>query len=120
MRAWWRRMALRWRLWSLGADPHAPEGDLIGFVNPYFDGPMWSWFGLTHSSYLVLPRALLCGMPEWHQKLMVRLLREMEETYDLSDVPDTYQVLLRDEHGRFEHDPLTDYRHPPKLPYRKR
>lgn len=84
----------------------------------YFDGPMWNWFGLSYSSYLVIPRTLLCGMPkEWQQK-MVKLLDEARDVYDQNQIKDRYTVKLRGERGRFESDVLANYRHPPKLPYR--
>lgn len=81
------------------------------------NGPMWNWFGLSYSSYLVLPRALLCGMPEPWQEQMVKLLDEMRETYDPNQIEDDYHIALRDGRGRFKKDPLANYRHPPKLPY---
>lgn len=83
----------------------------------YFDGPMWDWFGLTYSSYLVLPRTLLCGMPiEWQER-MVALLHEMTETYDTDQIKDNYTITLRVD-GKFAKDPLSNYRHPPMLPYK--
>lgn len=82
--------------------------------------PMWDWFGLSYSSYLVLPRSLLCGMPEEWQVKMVALIDEMRKTYDSNKIDDNYDVILRDEKGRFKADPLSNYRHPPKLPYVKK
>jgi hypothetical protein len=83
----------------------------------YFDGPMWNWFGLTYSSYLVLPRTLLCGMPvEWQQR-MSNLLDEMKEVYDSQQINDNYTVILR-VNGKFIKDPLAPYRHPNGLPFR--
>lgn len=58
-------------------------------------GPVWNWFGLSYSSYLVLPRTLLCGMPEDWQERMVALLEEMQDTYDSSQIEDKYTVKLR-------------------------
>jgi len=79
---------------------------------------MWDWFGLSYASYLVVPRALLCGMPDEWQERMVALLNEARETYDSDQIHDNYTVHLRNERGRFVSDPLRDYRHPPALPYR--
>lgn len=88
-------------------------------MNNYFDGPMWNWFNLTYSSYLVIPRALLCGMPlDWQQR-MASLLDECREVYDPYAINDNYTVLLKGKKGRFAIDPLRNYRHPPELPYRK-
>jgi len=83
-----------------------------------FSQPVHDWFGLTYSSYLVIPRTLLCGMPTQWQKEMVRLLDEMRETYDSSQIEDRYTVKLRDDDGRFKKDSLANYRHPPELPYK--
>lgn len=82
------------------------------------DKPMWDWFELTYASYLVLPRALLCGMPVEWQERMVALLEEMRETYEPGACRDDYIVTLRQE-GVFIRDPWRDYRRPPPLPYRK-
>lgn len=85
----------------------------------YKTDPMWDWFGLSYANYLVLPRTLICGMPdEWQQK-MVDLLEEMQETYDSEKIDGDYHVTVRDDNGRFKKDPLSNYRHPPKLPYKK-
>jgi len=82
----------------------------------YFCGPMWNWFSLSHSSYLVIPRALLCGMPPDWQQRMADLLNEVGEVYDQSQIKDTYTVNLR-EGKKYIADPYRDYRHPCKLPY---
>jgi hypothetical protein len=79
---------------------------------------MWDWFGLTRASYLVLPRTLLCGMPEEWQEKFANMLDEMREVYDCSQIQDNYTVQLRGENNRFISDPLRNYRHPPELPYR--
>lgn len=83
-----------------------------------FEHPMRDWFELSYSSYLVVPRSLLCDMPiEW-QRQMVSLLNEMRRVYDTDKIENRYTVKLRGEDGRFKKDPLADYRHPPELPYR--
>jgi hypothetical protein len=90
---------------------------IVGGGNPYFDGPVWYWFSLSYSSYLVLPRALMCGMPIGWQLRMVELLEEAEQVYRWEDMEQDYTVHLRSA-GRFKRDPLANYRHPPQLPYR--
>lgn len=45
------------------------------------DGPMHSWFSLSYSSFLVLPRSLIQEMPTDWQKQMVQLLEEMNERF---------------------------------------
>lgn len=82
-------------------------------------GKIHKWFGLTYARYLVIPRSLLEGMPEEWQIKMADLLDEMRETYDPFKINDNYTVYLRSEGGKFLADPLSNYRHPPKLPYRK-
>ena len=87
-------------------------------TNPYFDGPLWNWFGLSYSSYLVLPRTLLCGMPPKWQERMVALLAEMHEVYETDALEDNYLVTLRGKGGRFKLDPWANYKYPPELPYK--
>jgi hypothetical protein len=84
--------------------------------SPYID--IHHWFELSYSHYLVLPRSLMEGMSVKWQKKMINLLEEMRETYDTDKIKDNYIVTLRDKDGRFTTDPLSNYRHPPKLPYR--
>lgn len=88
-------------------------------MSTYYDGPMWNWFNLTYSSYLVIPRSLLCGMPLDWQEQFAALLDEMRVIYDSSAIQDSYKVILR-VGNRFAADPLRDYRHPPDLPYTSR
>lgn len=83
-------------------------------------GPVHTWFGLTYSSYLVLQRSLMEGMPEEWQTRMVALLEEMAETYDTEAIGGTYNVNLRGRDGSFKRDPYANYRRPPQLPYRKK
>lgn len=92
------------------------------FVNKKkrFYSDIHHWFQLSYSSYLVLPRSLMEGMPiEWQHK-MIDLLEEMREVYDSSKIEDNYTVQLRDKKGRFKEDPLANYRHPVELPYRNK
>lgn len=77
------------------------------------------WFELSYSSYLVLPRSLMEGMPIKWQHKMIDLLEEMREVYDSNKIKDNYVVQLRDGNGRFTKDPLANYRHPGELPYRE-
>lgn len=88
--------------------------------NPYFDGPIWNWFGLTYSAYLVLPRVSLCSMPIGWQRRFVVLMQQAEDMLPPEFHGGTYAVQIRGEHGRFITDPLADYRHPPKVELRPR
>ncbi len=75
-------------------------------------GPIHGWFGLTYSSYLVLPRALLQEMPTEWQRRFVDSIEEIRDYFDCGEVEDDYMVKLRDKDGRFKTDPLGQYRHP--------
>lgn len=86
-------------------------------MQDYFTGPMWHWFGLSYAAYLVLPRALICGMPEEWQARFAAMLNEMREVYNSDKIEDNYMVKLRGKKGKFTDDPLANYRHPPLLPY---
>lgn len=76
----------------------------------YFNGPIWSWFGLSYCSYMVIPRAVLCSMPVEWQKKMVDLINQVPKTLDWPE-DDDYTVQLRDERGRFKTDPLANYKY---------
>lgn len=68
-----------------------------------------NWFGLTYSSYLVLPRVLMQEMPDEWQEKMVALLNEAQEVWEHDD---NYTVYLRDKNGKFKSDPLCRYKYP--------
>lgn len=72
------------------------------------------WFGLSYSSYMVLPRSVLEAMPVEWQKKMLELIEEIENTFDLSDAPGTYTVLAR-KGNKFIQDSYRNYRRPRKL-----
>ena len=79
--------------------------------NVYVEDPIHGWFGLTYASYLVVPRVVLESMPvEWQNK-MVKLLNELGERRE-EFLLDDYTVQVRDDRGRFVHDPQRNYRHP--------
>lgn len=71
------------------------------------------WFGLTYASYLCIPRVLLESAPRELQQQLVNALNAIEDFYSPGHAPvaGAYFVQLRDERGRFIHDPLRDYRH---------
>jgi hypothetical protein len=77
----------------------------------YQDGPIHTWFGLSYASYLVLPRLVLDAMPQEWQGRFVGLLGELDDRYGYVLDRGTYSVQLKDDAGRFQHDPLSDYRH---------
>lgn len=74
------------------------------------DGPVWDWFGLTYSAYLVMPRRALCSMPlDWQEKF-VALMNEASELLPAEAVASEYMVRAR-EGGKFVNDPNLPYRH---------
>ncbi len=77
--------------------------------------PVHQFFGLSYSSYLVIPRTLLEQMPVKWQQAFVFLLDQANDYFD--GIPDVrYSVHARHEStGKFIMDPLANYRHPVKL-----
>jgi len=71
-------------------------------------------FGLTRASYFVIPRLVLESMPEGWQERFVDLVNEAHERFVFDERP--YDVRLRGRDGRFEHDPLSEYRHGRAVP----
>lgn len=78
---------------------------------PDCNEPIHHWFGLTYSSYLVLPRVGLQSMPEPWQRKLVALLEEMEGTIDTDEWPSEYTVQVRNPDGTFATADLPSYRH---------
>ena len=89
-------------------------------ASSYYNGPVWNWFSLSYSSYLVLQRSLMCGMPLDWQERFVKLMEELEDTYDREAFPGQFWVRARDTKNRFVSDPLSDYKYPPELPYKEK
>jgi hypothetical protein len=75
-----------------------------------YNGPVWDYFGLTYSSYLVLPRRMLCSLPRSWQARFVALLEEAEAMLPEEAQGGDYMVRRR-ERGRFVSDPNIPYRH---------
>ena len=75
------------------------------------ESPINEWFELSYAQFLTVPRIVMEHMPiEW-QRQMVKLLSEMDETFDWRPREGRYWVRLRDDHGRFSEPDLCDYRH---------
>jgi hypothetical protein len=57
-----------------------------------------TWFGLSYSNYLVIPRTLLQSMPDAWQRSLTGLLEEIGEAF--ADVPQAqaYKVAAAEEH----------------------
>jgi len=71
--------------------------------------PCWSYFGLSYSAYLVLPRVILCSAPVEWQDRFVAMLHELEEMFP-GEGMGSYWIRKR-EGNRFVHDPFSNYRH---------
>jgi hypothetical protein len=65
------------------------------------------FFGLSYANYLVLPRTILQSMPDEWQARFVAMLQEVDDY--LGDYPNSYEVRLRDDSGRYVRDDLADY-----------
>lgn len=74
---------------------------------------LWLWFGLSHASWLTLPRVLMHEMPDKWQDRLAALLEEWDATWDSSKMPSPY-VSARGNHNKFTRWPLwlLNYRHP--------
>ena len=81
-------------------------------IDPDDETPVHAAFGLTYAGYFVLHRSLMEAMPADWQRRFASLVDEYWDTYDSAKVPDTFEVRLRDERGRWLTDPFHDYRHP--------
>lgn len=84
------------------------EIDIVAPANLYPEHPVHVWFGLTYSSYLVIPRLALQEMPVEWQRRLVDLLEEGHDVHGMS-TPADYQVTRRTG-GRYRRDPWADYR----------
>ena len=69
-----------------------------------------TWFSLTYSSYLVLPRLILSSMPlDWQYKF-VALIEEMEDMIDFEPGYTSYYSIQYKVNGKIAKDPYVDYR----------
>lgn len=64
-----------------------------------------TWFGLTYSNYLVLPRTLLQSMPEEWQHRFTAIVDEMQAAFANVSQAEVYKVEAAEEH---EYGDLTD------------
>lgn len=70
---------------DVGADPGG-ETDGLG------DEPVHEWFGLSYSSYQVLPRVLMQSMPVAWQRQMVGLLEQLRDAFSHLEQAQAYDV----------------------------
>lgn len=86
-----------------------PDDHYAGPAGPFCFDDIHRWFELSYVSYLVLPRSLLQIMPNEWQHQFAALLEQMGAEYPGEN--STYAVYKRGAGGRFESDPLGDYRY---------
>lgn len=67
------------------------------------------WFGLSYAQYLTIPRSVLQSMPGEWQRTFAACLAELDRTIDWRPSEGRYWVRLKDDRGRYVHDPLMDY-----------
>ena len=72
-----------------------------------------TWFGLSRSSYMVIPRVLLQDMPKDWQHKFVSLIRDYEEAYPNQPEIGT-TVRITDVNGKLVKAPkwILNYRYP--------
>jgi hypothetical protein len=116
--------------WRVGVRrPHRRElGGRLDFCPPcvseinspgaiHATGPVWDFFGLSYSSYLVVQRAVLQAMPIAWQQRFCELMREVAAAIALEELPGSFWVRAR-QGRRFVSDPWSNYRRPPAVPMR--
>lgn len=74
-----------------------------------FEPKIHEWFELTYAQYLTIPRSVLQSMPDEWQEKFTALLNELDDSIDWQPKSGRYWVTLKDDGGRFAHDPLMDY-----------
>lgn len=75
---------------------------------------LWTWFGLSYATFLVMPRVFMHAMPDDWQERMSVLLEDYNEAFPQSDAPfDGCRVSVV-KNGRYVSMPpeLLNYRHP--------
>jgi hypothetical protein len=80
-----------------------------GVMKPILGESIHQWFELTYAQYLTIPRSVLQSMPGEWQERFVKCLEELDEAIDWRPARGRYWVQLKDEKGRYLHDPLMDY-----------
>ena len=73
------------------------------------ESPIHLWFGLSYSSYLVLPRSVLQSMPREWQERFVAALREADKSFGHLNEGNHYGIELHDPCCTAITDPLADY-----------
>lgn len=80
------------------------------------DCPINDWFELSYAQYLTIPRSALQSMPYKWRETFSRCLDELDDSIDWRPKEGRYWVSLKNNKGKYKHDPLMQYRHV-QLPY---
>ena len=75
------------------------------------DRESWDWFGLSHASWLVLPRVALQSMPSAWQVKFFALVRELEETIEYPEGYTGEFAVTMMRKNKFVRNCLPPYRH---------
>lgn len=81
---------------------------------------LWRWFGLSHASWLTIPRIMMHEMPDEWQDKMAELMEEWDETWDSGEMPYP-SVSAKGHDNKFTRWPswLLNYRRPDKAEINK-
>lgn len=68
----------------------APSPASLDRLEPSGYDDLWSWFGMSYSSWLTLPRSLMHAMPDDWQKQMAGLLGQWDAAWNTAHLPPPY------------------------------
>ena len=96
----------------MGDDKDDKIAGSSGVVERTGEDALWLWFGLSHASWLAIPRVLMHEMPDAWQAKMAQLLAEYDAAYP--NQPDLGTRVQVTKNGKLTRTPdwLIDYRHP--------
>lgn len=105
-----KRIMAERHLLAMLANAPSPAG--VDGLEPSGYDDLWSWFGMSYSSWLTLPRSLMHSMPDDWQKQMAGLLDQWDAAWNTAHLPAPY-VSAR-EGAKFTRWPewLLNYRRP--------
>ena len=96
------------------------NSEIVEVVKDFSEGKekLWMWFGIDRSSFVVMPRVLMCEMPDEWQYKMAELLEEWEGHWDFSEqeIGNVGVKFTDTKTGRIKSTPdwFLNYRHPDK------
>jgi hypothetical protein len=98
---------------KLEQEPRSGLSDLTVKLERTGYNSLWLWFSLSYASWLTMPRVLMHEMPDDWQDRMAQLLREWDDAWDTSAMPNT-RVQAIGQRGKITRFPawINNYRHP--------